>query len=71
MDTLCEDFIRLQKTRHSADYDVARRFRKNDANEAHSRANRILDSLKWLATNKGDDLDAFLLESLNIKCPNR
>lgn len=71
IETLCEDFIRLQEKRHVADYDIALRLRKQDANEAHIRAKRILKTVAWAQTNAADELDAFLLDAMDVKCPVR
>lgn len=71
METLCEDFIRLQEQRHVADYDIALHLRKQDAHEAYTRAERFLETVAWAQTNATDELDAFLLDAMDIKHPVR
>ena len=68
---LCEDFICLQQERHAADYDIARQFQKQDAKLAIQRAERLYASIVWAQTSCCDELDAFLLECLGVKYPDR
>lgn len=71
MSQMCEDFITLQLDRHSADYDTFRSFRKSDALISIDRAKRLADTIKWAEGNCQDQLDAFLLDCLSVKFPNR
>jgi len=68
---MCEDFICLQEERHAADYDIAKNFQKQDANLMIQRAERFCNSVLWAQSDCCDELDAFLLECLGVKYPDR
>ena len=69
--TKCEDFIYLQEERHSADYDIAKNFRKQDANLMIQRAERFCSSVLNAESDCCDELDALLLDCLSVKSADR
>ena len=69
----CDDIIRLQESRISADYNIAMHYRKVDAKEATDRAQRVITNIQALQRSAAtaSEIDALLLESLKITCPAR
>jgi len=70
---ICDDIIRLQESRISADYNIAMHYRKVDAKEATDRAQRIIQNIQILQGSAAStsEIDALILESLKITCPAR
>ena len=62
--SVCQAFSDLQKSRHDADYDIARTFTRSEALAAVSRA--ITAHEDWKKIQKSDNRNVFLLASAKI-----